>query len=177
MKQTILENRKLAAVVLCITVVVSLLGIGSMKVRSVGNAPLEYYNSNMAADFAARETAAGSLIALAEESGVDDGLVQRAQAALDASCEADEPSARYSAGVTMKTAVELMYNAMPSDERDKTGSPAQMAWSEFTSRTAILSHAVPEYNELARQAAGKLSGFPASVLAKVVGVSPEEMVA
>ena len=109
---------------------------------------------------------------------MDDSLLQSAQAALDESCAAaDDPAARYAAGLSLKTAVELLYNAMPADERDGQGSPAQMAWSEFTSRTAILSHAVPEYNELARTAAQKLSGFPAQLLADLAGAHTEEMTA
>ena len=177
MKHKLSENRALGVTALCCAILVGVLGIGCAKVRAVAQAPADYYRTSMSADFAAREAAAGSLLALAE-GNVDDSLLQSAQAALDESCAAaDDPAARYAAGLSLKTAVELLYNAMPADERDGQGSPAQMAWSEFTSRTAILSHAVPEYNELARTAAQKLSGFPAQLLADLAGAHTEEMTA
>ena len=168
------ENRALACIVLTVAVLAGVVGIGGAKARSLAAEPAAWYADNMSADFAARESAAGSLIALARDAGVDESIVEQANAALDASCEAaDSPSARYAAGLKLKTAVELLYNALPAPERDNMGGPAQMAWSEFSSRTSILSHSVPEYNALVRAAQEKLSGFPASLLAG--GADLEEM--
>lgn len=170
------ENRALAALVLVAAVLLGVVGLGCVKVKNLAAGPLEYYETNMAADFAARESAAQSLLTLAQGQ-VEDSLVQQAQTALDQSRAAETPADRYAAGLSLKTAVELVYNALPADERDGQGSPAQMAWSEFTSRTAILSHMVPEYNEQARAASQRLSGFPASLWATLAGAQAKEMVA
>ena len=167
------ENRALASLVLAAAVLLGVVGLGCAKVKSLAAEPRAYYEANMAADFAAREAAAESLLTLAE-GRVEDGLVQQARTALEESRGAATPADRYAAGLELKTAVELVYNALSSDE---PGSPAQMAWSEFTSRTAILSHAVPEYNEQARAAARRLSGVPASLWAKLTGAQAKEMVA
>ena len=64
----------------------------------------------------------------------------------------------------MKLAVELLYLSLAEDERDSKGSAAQMAWSEFTSRTAILSHSIPEYNALVQEVQSAADGFPGSLL-------------
>ena len=60
----------------------------------------------------------------------------------------------------MKLAVELLYQSLPESERDAKGSAAQMAWSEFTSRTSILSHSIPEYNALVQQVQSAAADFP-----------------
>ena len=175
MKKRLSENRALGALALACAVVLGVVVLGCVKVSGLADEALGYYQDNMSADFAAREAAADSLLALAE-GRVEDSLLQSARTALEESRAARSPSDRYAAGLELKTAVELLYNALPSDERDGQGSPAQMAWSEFTSRTAILSHAVPEYNELARAAARKTGGFPASLWAKLTGAQVQEMV-
>jgi hypothetical protein len=160
-----------------VAVLAGVFGVGCAKVRSVAAPALTYYSDDMAADFTARESAAESLIQLAQAADVSSELVQAAQKALDASRDAKTPSERYRTGEQLKLSVDLMYNAMPADERDGKGSPAQMAWSEFTSRTNILSHSIPTYNQLAREVQDKLGGFPATLLARMADAQVEVMTA
>ena len=127
----------------------------------------------MSADFTARENAAGALLELAAQAGLDTAAARRA---LEGSQAAGTPAARYEAGLNLATQVGLVYNSLPAAQRDEVGSTGQMLWSEFTSRTAILNRAVPEYNRLARTASERASGFPASVIAALCGIHTEEMV-
>lgn len=173
MKKSIWDNRVLGAAVLALAVLAGVLGIGGAKLNAAAQAAVTYYADNMSADFTARESAAQSLLSIAESAGLD---TADAAAALQASQQAQTPSGRYEAGLALATQVGLLYNVLPADTRDAAGSAAQMAWSEFTSRTAILNRAVPAYNQLARDAAEKASGFPASLIAAVCGIHTEEMV-
>lgn len=178
MHNTLLENRPLAWAVLVCAVALGIFGVGGAKVKSVGAAAQDYYSKNMAADFTARETAAQSLLGIAVQLGTEDALVGPAQQALDSSrAAAASPAERYRAGEQLRLAIDLVYNALPAEKRDAVGGAAQGAWSEFNSRTSILSHSIPEYNKLARAAQKKLSGFPAGQLADLAGVKAEEMTA
>ncbi len=166
MKKKWTENTALAVLALVLAAAAGIVGIGGVKARSAAAEPYAYYQTEMASDFALRESAAETILSLAQQQGVDPALIGDAQAALDESrAQAESPADRYRAGTQLKMTVELVYNSLPAAQRDGKGSPAQMAWSEFTSRTSILSHLVPEYNELARETRQKLSGFPARLLA------------
>lgn len=175
MKTSLWENRGLGAASIVLAAALALFAIGPAKTKGVAKQAQTYYATEMAADFAAREQAAGSLLGLAADADVADSLLTAANGALAASQAATTPAGRYQAGVALKTNVELVYNSLPADMRDNKGSPAQMAWAEFTSRTAILSHIIPEYNARAAAAQDKLSGFPGAMMAQIAGVSVEEM--
>ena len=175
MKTSLWENRGLGAASVVLAAALALFVIGPAKTKGVAKPVQTYYATEMAADFAAREQAAQSIMGLATGEGVSESLLKGATQALTASLTATTPAARYQAGVALKTNVELIYNSLPAEMRDNKGSPAQMAWAEFTSRTAILSHTIPEYNERADAAQSKLSGFPGALMARIAGVSVEEM--
>lgn len=175
MKTSLWENRGLGAASIVLAAAVALFAIGPVKTKGVAKPVQTYYATEMAADFAAREQAAQSIVQLAADAGVEDSLRAAANEALAASQAAQTPAERYQAGVALKTNVELIYNSLPAEMRDNKGNPAQMAWAEFTSRTAILSHTIPEYNERAAAAQSKLSGFPGALMAQIAGVSVEEM--
>ena len=136
-KTTWKENRPLACLVLVLAVLVGVLGIGTAKVRGVAGTALDYYNQNMAADFTARETAAQTILGIAE--------------------------------------VGIVYNALPQAARDPQKSAAQLAWSEFVSRTDILSHSMEKYNTYAQAVQDTIEGFPASLLARLAGVDAQAM--
>ena len=68
-----------------------------------------------------------------------------------------------------------MYNALPQAARDPQKSAAQLAWSEFVSRTDILSHSMEEYNTYAQAVQDTIKGFPASLLARLAGVDAQAM--
>ena len=173
MKTYFWDNRALAGVVLAAAILAGVFGIGGAKLKSAAAAPVAYYEENMAADFAARESAAQTILGIASNSDVD---IKAATQALTASLTAKTPGEKYRAGIDLATQVGIVYNSLPADERDQKGAPAQMAWSEFTSRTSILGHAIPAYNELAAQAEKRSKGFPAALVAKVNNVYTEAMV-
>ena len=155
-KTTWKENRPIACLVLVLAVLVGVLGIGTAKVRGVAGTALDYYNQNMAADFTARETAAQTILGIAgQELGEDDAKVQ--------------------AATKLETAVGIVYNALPQAARDPQKSAAQLAWSEFVSRTDILSHSMEEYNTYAQAVQDTIKGFPASLLARLAGVDAQAM--
>ena len=175
-KPTLKENRLVAWLVLAAAVLVGVLGIGTAKVRGVAGVALDYYRQNMAADFTARETAAQTLLGIAgQELGEADAKVQTDAAALAESQAAGSPGEKYAAGTKLETAVGIVYNALPQAARDPQKSAAQLAWSEFVSRTDILSHSMEQYNTYAQAAEKTLKGFPASLLAKLAGVEIQAM--
>lgn len=175
-KTTWKENRPLACLVLVLAVLVGVLGIGTAKVRGVADVALDYYRQNMQADFTARETAAQTILGIAEaELGADDAKVQTAAAALAESQAATAPGEKYAAGTKLETAVGIVYNALPQAARDPQKSAAQLAWSEFVSRTDILSHSMEEYNTYAQAVQDTIEGFPASLLARLAGVDAQAM--
>ncbi|HIV88382.1 MAG TPA: hypothetical protein H9998_01525 [Candidatus Ruthenibacterium merdipullorum] len=175
-KTTWKENRPLAWLMLALAVLVGVLGIGTAKVRGVAGTALDYYNQNMAADFTARETAAQTILGIAgQELGEDDAKVQTAAAALAESQAATAPGEKYAAGTKLETAVGIVYNALPQAARDPQKSAAQLAWSEFVSRTDILSHSMEEYNTYAQAVQDTIKGFPASLLARLAGVDTQAM--
>ena len=170
-KTTWKENRPLACLVLVLAVLVGVLGIGTAKVRGVAGTALDYYNQNMAADFTARETAAQTILGIAgQELGEDDAKVQAAAGALAESQAAATPAEKYTAGTKLETAVGIVYNALPQAARDP-----QLAWSEFVSRTDILSHSMEKYNTYAQAVQDTIEGFPASLLARLAGVDAQAM--
>ena len=171
-KTTWKENRPLACLVLVLAVLVGVLGIGTAKVRGVAGTALDYYNQNMAADFTARETAAQTILGIA---GQDDAKVQAAAGALAESQAAATPAEKYTAGTKLETAVGIVYNALPQAARDPQKSAAQLAWSEFVSRTDILSHSMEKYNTYAQAVQDTIEGFPASLLARLAGVDAQAM--
>ena len=57
---------------------------------------------------------------------------------------------------------------------DDKGSVLQTQWSEFLSRGNIIDNSADAYNEQARAAQKKLSGFPASLIAGLTGAQAEE---
>lgn len=175
MKTSLWENRGLGAASIVLAAALALFAIGPVKTKGVAKPVQTYYAAEMAADFSAREQAAQSIISLAANEDVPKSLLDDAAQALTLSQTATVPAERYQAGAALKTNVELIYNSLPAEMRDNKGSPAQMAWAEFTGRTAILSHTIPEYNERAADAKSKLSGFPGALMAQIAGVSVEEM--
>lgn len=158
------ENFGLGGVVLVAALCAGMFGIGGEKASDFAQKPLDYYEQSMAADFTARETAADTILTLAKSAGGDAALIADAQAGLENSRAAATPAEKYRAGNEMKLAVELLYQSLSASERDSKGSAAQMAWSEFTSRTSILSHSIPEYNALVQEVQSAADGFPGRLL-------------
>ena len=153
---------------LVLAVLVGVLGIGTAKVRGVAGTALDYYNQNMAADFTARETAAQTILGIAgQELGEDDAKVQAAAGALAESQAAAtrRKSIRRAPSWRRRWALCTMHCLRPRGTRRK--SAAQLAWSEFVSRTDILSHSMEEYNTLCPGRTGYNKGLSGLASGKV----------
>lgn len=59
----------------------------------------------------------------------------------------------------------MLYEETRKVSGDDKGSVLQTQWSEFLSRGNIIDNSADAYNEQARAAQKKLSGFPASLIA------------
>lgn len=170
MNKSLLENRPLASVVLVLAVIISIFGIGGGKLSSIGKKAEAYFAENIMGDITVREAAAGTFLDATKQSvgGTDAySAVEKAVAQLE---KADGASEIYKANVQLTSAVELLYGEYCAKNGEpKTGSVEQEQLSELRSRDAIISHSTQEYNDLARDAEEKMSGFPASLIASVTG--------
>lgn len=168
------ENRRLAAVVLAAAVLLGVFGIGGAKARGVARSLQETYAEAIAGDLALRAAAAQNIVSVGEAAlGENAVSVQAAHTALGLLESANGPAQAYQANVELTAAVGLLYEETRKAVGDDKGSVLQTQWSEFLSRGSIIDHAAPAYNEAARAAQKKLSGFPASLVAALAGADAE----
>ena len=80
----------------------------------------------------------------------------------------------YAANAALTASVGMLYEETRKVSGDDKGSVLQTQWSEFLSRGNIIDNSADAYNEQARAAQKKLSGFPASLIAGLTGVQAEE---
>lgn len=169
------ENRALAAAVLAAAVLLGVFGIGGMKVRGVANGVREAYAQQIAGDLTLRTAAAQNIAREgAAALGEDAPSVQAAYAALALMQDANGPGAAYTANAELTASVGMLYEEARKAVGDAKGSVLQTQWSEFLSRGNIIDNASATYNEQARAARKKISGFPASLLAALTGARVEE---
>ena len=98
-------------------------------------------------------------------------VILRAVEALEA---AEGPAQEYAANAALTASVGMLYEETRKVSGDDKGSVLQTQWSEFLSRGNIIDNSADAYNEQARAAQKKLSGFPASLIAGLTGVQAEE---
>ena len=97
--------------------------------------------------------------------------VQEGLAAYEA---ADTLAGQYAAAAALSSDVSLLYEEARTVLGDDKGGVLQTQYSEYLSRGNIIRQSsLPEYNEDARAVQKKLSGFPASLLAKLAGLSAD----
>ncbi len=168
------ENRRLAAVVLAAAVLLGIFGIGGAKARGVSRSLQETYAETIGGDLALRAAAAQNIVSVGETAlGEDAGSVAAARTALEQLERANGPAQAYQANVELTAAVGLLYEEARKAVGDDKGSVLQTQWSEFLSRGSIIDNAAPAYNEAARAAQKKFSGFPASLVAALMGADAE----
>lgn len=169
------ENRRLAAIVLAAAVLLGIFGIGGMKARGVARAVQEAYAESIAGDLALRAAAAQNIVSVGGAAlGESAPSVAAAQKALAMLEEADGPAEAYAANVQLTAAVGMLYEEARKAVGDEKGSVLQTQWSEFLSRGDIIDRAAPAYNEQARAAQKKLSGFPASLVSALARARAEQ---
>ena len=163
------ENRALACVVLAAAILGGTFGIGGAKLSSAARSVNEAYAQNIAGDLALRAAAAQNIIAEGEAASVK--TAKRAVEALEA---AEGPAQEYAANAALTASVGMLYEETRKVSGDDKGSVLQTQWSEFLSRGNIIDNSADAYNEQARAAQKKLSGFPASLIAGLTGAQAEE---
>lgn len=169
------ENRRLAAIVLAAAVLLGIFGIGGMKARGVARAVQEAYAESIAGDLALRAAAAQNIVSVGGAAlGESAPSVAAAQKALAMLEDADGPAEAYAANVQLTAAVGMLYEEARKAVGDEKGSVLQTQWSEFLSRGDIIDRAAPAYNEQARAAQKKLSGFPASLVSALARARAEQ---
>lgn len=169
------ENRRLAAIVLAAAVLLGIFGIGGMKARGVARAVQETYAESIAGDLALRAAAAQNIVSVGGAAlGESAPSVAAAQKALAMLEDADGPAEAYAANVQLTAAVGMLYEEARKAVGDEKGSVLQTQWSEFLSRGDIIDRAAPAYNEQARAAQKKLSGFPASLVSALARARAEQ---
>lgn len=168
-KLTWRENRTLAIVVLCVAVLLSVVGIGSAQVQRVAGKVRTLYADTMQEDYVMRAQAAEGIINVAVTTeGITEAVLQDAQKSVEQAFDALNPTEQFAASNAMQTKVGLLYEEMRAALGEEKGGVLQTQWSEFLSRGNILGKSAPKYNEEARIAQKKLSGFPATLLANFV---------
>jgi len=162
------ENRALACVVLAAAILGGTFGIGGAKLSSAARSVNEAYAQNIAGDLALRAAAAQNIIAEGEAAlGADAASVEALEAA-------EGPAQEYAANAALTASVGMLYEETRKVSGDDKGSVLQTQWSEFLSRGNIIDNSADAYNEQARAAQKKLSGFPASLIAGLTGAQAEE---
>ena len=169
------ENRRLAAIVLAAAVLLGVFGIGGIKARGVARAVQEAYAQSIAGDLALRAAAAQNIVSVgAAALGEDEPSVAAARRALEMLVAADGPARACEANTALTASVGMLYEEARKAIGDEKGSVLQTQWSEFLSRGDIIDRAAPAYNEQARAAQKKLSGFPASLVSALVRARAEQ---
>lgn len=169
------ENRRLAAIVLAVAVLLGVFGIGGMKARGVARAAQEAYAQSIANDLALRAAAAQNIVEVgAAALGENAVSVQSARTALAALDDANGPAAAYMANAGLTASIGMLYEETRKAAGGEKGGVLQTQWSEFLSRGDIIDRAAPTYNEQARAAQKKLSGFPASLISALAGARVEQ---
>ncbi len=169
------ENRRLAAIVLAAAVLLGVFGIGGIKARGVARAVQEAYAQSIAGDLALRAAAAQNIVSVGTAAlGEDAPSVAAARRALEMLVAADGPARACEANTALTASVGMLYEEARKAIGDEKGSVLQTQWSEFLSRGDIIDRAAPAYNEQARAAQKKLSGFPASLVSALVRARAEQ---
>lgn len=169
------ENRRLAAIILAAAVLLGVFGIGGMKARGVARDLQNAYDDIIAGDLALRAAAAQNIVeAGAAALGENAPSVQSARTALATLGDANGPGAAYLANAGLTASIGMLYEETRKVIGDEKGGVLQTQWSEFLSRGDIIDRAAPTYNEQARAAQKKLSGFPASLVSALAGARAEQ---
>ena len=172
-KASFLDTRAAGAAALVLAIVVGVFAIGGAKVKGLGKEATAYYNENIKAEMDTRVSDAKVLVQQGRQTlAADDAALTTAESALEEMEQANGPGETLAANTTLTAAVGQLYETLRKTVSDDKGSVLQTTWSDFLSRQNIIEfNYLDEYNTLAETAQRKASGFPASMLAKMVGFS------
>ena len=171
MEKRLSENRALAWVVLCAVVVASVLLLGAWKLAAAVDSCSDAAGV-LGDDLAMQMNAARAIVTAAEQAVPDAMTLGSVQDGLAAYDGAQTLSEKYAAASALSSDVSLLYEESRTVLGDDKGGVLQTQYSEYLSRGNIIRQtSLPAYNEQARAAAAKISGFPASLIASVAHIS------
>ena len=128
------ENRRLAAIVLVVAVLLGVFGIGGMKARGVARDLQDDYADIIAGDLALRAAAAQSIVEVgASALGENAPSVEAARKALEMLEAADGPAGACRANAELTASIGMLYEETRKVIGDEKGSVLQTQWSEFLS--------------------------------------------
>lgn len=176
-----------AALVLVVLALVSVFGIGGLKlkgnyakVQALYTTATNEYGDGIQTDLAAQADAAASLIRLAGRIlGEDEPTVAQANAALDGWNTAEAtPAAQYQANQTLYAAVGDTYTAASLQADTDQRNQLDALYAEFTSRQALVERAAAnDYNPAAEAYNRTTAAFPGNLIGGVWGVGHADLFA
>ena len=174
-----------AALVLVVLALVSVFGIGGLKlkgnyakVQALYTTATNEYGDGIQTDLAAQADAAASLIRLAGRIlGEDEPTVAQANAALDGWNTAEAtPAAQYQANQTLYAAVGDTYTAASLQADTDQRNQLDALYAEFTSRQALVERAAAnDYNPAAEEYNRTTAAFPGNLIGGVWGVGHADL--
>lgn len=179
------KKRPVAALVLAAAVLVSVFGIGGLRlkgeyneVREVYTSAVDEYGHGIQTDFSAQADAAASMIRVAGGVlGEDDPTVAAAQDCLDAwnrEADAKQPAAQYDLNGHLATAVDQMYNtAFGAADETRQGQLDDL-YDRFLSAQATIDRAGADYNRQADDYNAMAESFPANLIGPLWGAGHME---
>lgn len=181
------RRKPMAALVLVVLALVSVFGIGGLKlkgryaqVQALYTTATNEYGDGIQTDLAAQADAAASLIRLAGRIlGESEPTVAQANAALDGWNAADTtPAAQYRANQTLYAAVGDTYTAASLQADTDQRNQLDALYSEFTSRQALVERAAAnDYNPAAEEYNRTTASFPGNLIGGVWGVGYADLFA
>ena len=177
MKHTLIENRKLASVILALAIAGSILltGGGGLKSRRGAVEQTFYGDMSIQYDLNARAEAAYNILSVARRYAViDDQLVGAADDARQALTDAQAIAGKAAANTALARAIEDLYNeVVNADLTEKDESFAKGQYAEFKSRSMTIGHNA--FNQNAEAYNRDLGNFPASFIGRLCGIVPIDL--
>lgn len=178
------KKRPVAALVLAAAVLVSVFGVGGLRLRALYNDTLsvfsaaDEYGHGIQTDLAVQADAAASMIRVAGGVlGEEEAAVTAAQDSLDAwNAQADprDPAGEYALNVRMYGAVDQLYTTAYAEADDKRRGQLDDLYDQFLSAQATIDRAGAAYNAEAAAYNTQAHRFPANLIAALWGADELE---
>ena len=171
------ENRKVACVVLALSVLVSIFGLGGMGLARERSKVLTVYDRGTDASLATRHSVDAYLDSAAENAALmasEAGLHMEASSLIDNVAQLGQrlatetdTHARNEAFTALKTAVDQLYDAMYKAARGDDFKNFKVAYDNFWENVNMIKY--DDYGKLAASYNDLISGIPGSLVAGVTG--------
>jgi len=173
------ENRRIAFVVLAVCVLASVFGLGGMGLSRERSKVLTVYDRGADTSISTRHSMDAYLDSAAEQSRLmaaegqlhlNDSQLKLADSVEELAGQLDaatDTNVRYDTYVSLKTAVDKLYNAMYEAAKDGEFTNFKKAYDDFWGYDDMIRH--DEYPKLAAGYNDLISGIPGSLVAKIAG--------